>query len=44
MGKRITLPQLKRYDVTQKVIEMLKIINADGGNYEKYVKMAKNRK
>ena len=23
MGKRITLPQLKKYDVTQKVIEML---------------------
>ena len=23
MAKRITLPQLKKYDVTQKVIEML---------------------
>ena len=28
----------------QRVIEMLKMINADGGNYEKYVDMAKDKK
>ena len=27
----------------QRVIEMLKMINADGGNYEKYVNMAKDK-
>ena len=27
----------------QRVIEMLKMINADGGNFEKYVDMAKNK-